>query len=144
MLLLKQSLEVGYDPRSKERLVALEDEKKIVEKSLEDVDLNIKTLENLLRVQKKLPPEKAQYLSEQNEKRSELLHRLEEGVREIGQINAHLSSLTTIGKISASERVYPGVKLAIKNANLAAKTTLGSYTSSGNPRQVQLGLRFSF
>ena len=115
-------LEVGYDPRSKERLVALEDEKKIVEKSLEDVDLNIKTLENLLRVQKKLPPEKAQYLSEQNEKRSELLHRLEEGVREIGQINAHLSSLTTIGKISASERVYPGVKLAIKNANLAVRT----------------------
>jgi len=115
-------LEVGYDPRSKERLVALEEEKRIVEKSLEEVDLNIKTLENLLRVQKKLPPEKAQYLTEQNEKRSELLGRLEEGVREIGQINAHLSSLTTIGKISASERVYPGVKLAIKNANLAVRT----------------------
>jgi uncharacterized protein (DUF342 family) len=115
-------LEVGYDPRSKERLVALEDEKKIVEKTLEEVDLNIKTLETLLKVQKKLPPEKAQYLSEQSEKRSELLHRLEEGVREIGQINAHLSSLTTIGKISASERVYPGVKLAIKSANLAVRT----------------------
>jgi len=115
-------LEVGYDPRSKERLVALEEEKKIVEKSLEEVDLNIKTLENLLRVQKKLPPEKAQYLSEQSEKRSELLRRLEEGVREIGQLNTHLSSLTTIGKISASERVYPGVKLAIKSANLAVRT----------------------
>ena len=72
-------LEVGYDPRSKERLVALEEEKKIVEKSLEEVDLNIKTLENLLRVQKKLPPEKAQYLSEQSEKRSELLRRSKRG-----------------------------------------------------------------
>ncbi len=115
-------LEVGYDPRSKERLVALEEEKKTVEKTLEEVDLNIKTLENLLRVQKKLPPEKAQYLKEQNEKRSELLRGLEETVREIGQINAHLSSLTTIGKISASERVYPGVKLAIKSAGLAVRT----------------------
>ncbi len=115
-------LEVGYDPRSKERLVALEEEKRSVEKALEEVDLNIKTLENLLRVQKKLPPEKAQYLTEQNEKRSELLGRLEASVREIGQINTHLSSLTTIGKISASERVYPGVKLAIKNANLAVRT----------------------
>src|SRR5271157_3300167 len=115
-------LEVGYDPRSKEHLVALSEEKKLVEKSLEEVDLNIKTLENLLRVQKKLPPEKAAYLSEQNEKRSELLRRLEEAGREFGQINAHLSSLTTIGKISASERVYPGVKLAIKNANLAVRT----------------------
>ncbi|MGA2640694.1 MAG: FapA family protein [Spirochaetia bacterium] len=115
-------LEVGYDPRSKERLVALEEEKKTVEKSLEEVDLNIKTLENLLRVQKKLPPEKAQYLSEQNEKRSDLLRQLEETGREIGQVNAHLSSLTTIGKISASERVYPGVKLAIKSANLTVRT----------------------
>ncbi len=115
-------LEVGFDPRSKERLVALDAEKKTVEKSLEEVDLNIKTLENLQRVQKKLPPEKAQYLSEQNEKRSELLRRLEEAVREVGQLNAHLSSLTTIGKISASERVYPGVKLAIKSAALAVRT----------------------
>ena len=48
-------LEVGYDPRSKERLVALEEEKRVVEKSLEEVDLNIKTLENLLKVQKTAP-----------------------------------------------------------------------------------------
>lgn len=115
-------LEVGYDPRSKERLVALETSKRTVEKSLEEIDLNIKTLENLLRVQKKLPPEKAQYLSEQNEQRSELLRQLEECSREIGSINAHLASLNTIGKISASERVYPGVKLAIKNGALAVRT----------------------
>jgi uncharacterized protein (DUF342 family) len=115
-------LEVGYDPRSKERLVSLEDSKRAVEKTLEEVDLNIKTLENLLRVQKKLPPEKAQYLTEQNEKRSELLGQLDATTREIGAINAHLASLNTVGKISASERVYPGVKLAIKNAALAVRT----------------------
>jgi uncharacterized protein (DUF342 family) len=115
-------LEVGYDPRSKERLVALEETKRTTEKTLEEVDLNIKTLENLLRVQKKLPPEKTQYLKEQSEKRSELLRQLEESTREIGTINAHLASLNTIGKISASERVYPGVKLAIKNAALAVRT----------------------
>jgi hypothetical protein len=93
-----------------------------VERTLEEVDLNIRTLENLLRVQKKLPPEKAQYLKEQSEKRSELLKLLEESTREMGGINAHLAALNTIGKISASERVYPGVKLAIKNAALAVRT----------------------
>ncbi len=77
-------LEVGYDPRSKERLVGLEEAKKTAEKSLEEVDLNIKTLENLQKVQKKLPPEKAQYLTEQNEKRSELLRTLDECIQEIG------------------------------------------------------------
>ncbi len=115
-------LEVGYDPRSKERLVTLEDTKKAVEKSLEEIELNVKTLENLQKVQQKLPPEKAQYLTEQNEKRSGLLKQLEECGREIGAINAHLASLNTIGKISASERVYPGVKLAIKSASLAVRT----------------------
>jgi uncharacterized protein (DUF342 family) len=115
-------LEVGYDPKSKERMTQLDTQKKTVEKNLEEVELNIKTLEGLLKVQKKLPPEKAQYLEEQNEKRSQMLKELEELAKEIGQINAYLSSLTTVGKISASERVYPGVKISIKNATLAVRT----------------------
>ena len=49
-------LEVGYDPRSKERLVQLEEARRGVEKSMEEVELNIKTLETLQRAQKKLPP----------------------------------------------------------------------------------------
>ena len=115
-------LEVGYDPRSKERLVTLEDSKRAVEKSLEEVELNIKTLETLQKAQRALPPEKAQYLTEQSEKRSQLLGQLDEITREIGTINSYLASLNTIGKISASERVHPGVKLAIKNAALAVRT----------------------
>jgi hypothetical protein len=121
-------LEVGYDPRSKERLVGLEEAKKPVEKMLEEVELNIKTLENLQKVQKKLSPEKAQYLIEQSEKRSELLRQLEETTREIGVINAHLAALNTIGKISASERVYPGVKLSIKSASLPVRIEFKSVT----------------
>jgi uncharacterized protein len=121
-------LEVGYDPRSKERLVGLEEARKPVEKMLEEVELNIKTLENLQKVQKKLPPEKAQYLTEQSEKRSELLRQLEEVTREIASINAHLAALNTIGKISASERVYPGVKLTIKNATLPVRIEFKSVT----------------
>jgi uncharacterized protein (DUF342 family) len=115
-------LEVGYDPKSKERLAQLDVSKKALEKSLEEVELNIKTLENLQKVQHKLAPEKAQYLLEENEKRSQMLAQLEEVSREMGQINSYLISLTTIGKISASERVYPGVRITIKNATLAVRT----------------------
>jgi uncharacterized protein (DUF342 family) len=115
-------LEVGFDPKSKERLAQLDATKRAIEKTLEEVELNIKTLENILRVQRKLPPEKAQYLKEQNEKRSQMLGQLEETTKEIGQINSYLSSLTTIGKISASERVYPGVRISIKSASLAVRT----------------------
>jgi uncharacterized protein len=115
-------LEVGYDPRSKARLAELEESRLPLEKSLEEIELNIKTLENLQKVQKKLPAEKAQYLSEQNEKRSELLGQLEAVTKEIGQVNSYLASLNTIGKVSASERVHPGVKIAIKTAALAVRT----------------------
>ncbi|MGA2762825.1 MAG: FapA family protein [Spirochaetia bacterium] len=115
-------LEVGYDPRSKERLVQLEAARRGVEKSMEEVELNIKTLETLQRAQKTLPPEKAQYLTEQSEKRAQLLGQLDETNKEIATINSYLSSLNTIGKISASERVFPGVKLAIKSGALAVRT----------------------
>jgi uncharacterized protein (DUF342 family) len=115
-------LEVGYDPKSKERLAQLETERHTVEKALEEVERNIRTLENLQKVQHKLSEEKAQYLTEQSEQRRELLGRLEVATRETGEINTYLMSLTSIGKISASERVFPGVRLAIKNANLAVRT----------------------
>jgi len=115
-------LEVGYDPRSKERLVTLEEARRGVEKQLEEVELNIKTLETLQKAQRKLPPEKAQYLAEQSEKRSQLLGQLDETAREISTVNSYLASLNTIGKISASERVFPGVKLAIKSATLPVRT----------------------
>jgi len=115
-------LEVGYDPKSKERLAELGETKTKVEKELEEVDLNIKTLENFQRVQKKLPEEKARYLAEQSEKRSQLLAQLEEASRELGSINAYLAQLTTIGKISSSEKVYPGVRVSIKTAALTVRT----------------------
>jgi uncharacterized protein (DUF342 family) len=115
-------LEVGYDPKSKERLAQLEVERHTVEKALEEVERNIRTLENLQKVQHRLPPEKAQYLVEQSESRRELLGRLEAATRETGEITTYLMSLTSIGKISASERVFPGVRLAIKNATLAVRT----------------------
>jgi hypothetical protein len=115
-------LEVGFDPKSKERLAQLETERHAVEKTLEEVERNIRTLENLLKVQRKLSPEKAQYLTEQSEQRRELLGRLEAATRETGEITTYLMSLTSIGKISASERVFPGVRLAIKSANLAVRT----------------------
>lgn len=115
-------LEVGFDPKSKERLSQLDATKRGIEKVLEEVDLNIKTLENLQKVQRKLSPEKAQYLAEQNEKRAESLGQLETVTKEMGQINSYLTSLTTIGKISASDRVYPGVRVSVKSASLAIRS----------------------
>ena len=116
-------LEVGYDPRSKEQLVKLEEERAKLEGELEEVEKNINTLEKLAKIQrKKLPEEKQKYLTELHESRSKILGDLEKLNREIEKINGYLESLKLIGKISASGRVYPGVKVFIKNANLVVRT----------------------
>ncbi len=116
------NLEVGYDPKSKEKLVSLDSRKTELENQLEELEKNITTIEKLQRIQKKLTEEKKQYLTQLNEKRSEVLSELDEVSREIGSLNTYLESLKLIGKVSASGRVYPGVKVFIKNASLVVRT----------------------
>ena len=115
-------VEVGYDPQNKEKLVQLEAQKKEMNGELEEVERNIKTLETLERAQKKLADEKKKYLLELNEKRSQLLSNLEEVNKGIGEINAYLTSLKTIGKVRVSGKVHPGVKIFIRQASLVVRT----------------------
>ncbi|MBN2532494.1 MAG: FapA family protein [Spirochaetales bacterium] len=114
-------LEVGYDPSSKEKL-SLFDKKKIdIEKELDEIELNIKTLLNLKKVQRKLSEEKQNYLTELSNKRDTIKTELDRINEEMDDIKAHLMSLKKEGKISASEKVFPGVKIYIRDAYLEVK-----------------------
>jgi uncharacterized protein (DUF342 family) len=114
-------LEVGYDPISKEKLGQLDKQKTEVDKSLEELELNIKTLLNLQKVQRKLSEEKQQALDALTKKRQEIFSNLERIHKEIDQIKAYLSSIKKEGRISASEKVFPGVKIYIKDSFLEVK-----------------------
>ena len=116
------NLEVGYDPRSKERMNELDEKKNSLEEQLEELEKNITTIEKLQRIQKRMPEEKKQYLTQLNEERSKVLADLDEVNKEIGKLASYLESLKLIGKVSASGRVYPGVKVFIKNASLVVRT----------------------
>ncbi len=108
-------LEVGYDPRSKEKLIELNNTFDGFTKEMEELERNINTLENLKKVQKNLPEEKEKYLLELNEKRMKLLSDMKETKTQMEEIKHHLASLKIKGKISASERVFPGVKIYLKD-----------------------------
>ncbi len=114
--------EVGYDPKSKERMVEIESIINKRLKELEDLDLNIKTLTNLKKIQKKLPEDKEQYLTELMEKRKTFQLEIDEVNKEIEQIKARLASIKSEGKVGASDKVFPGVKIFIKDANLEVRT----------------------
>ncbi len=114
--------EVGYDPKSKERMVEIENLINQRMKELEELDLNIKTLSNLKKVQKKLTEEKEQYLGELTEKRKTIQLEIDEANKEMEEIKARLASIKLEGKVAASDKVFPGVKVFIKDASLDVRT----------------------
>ncbi|MDC7126682.1 MAG: FapA family protein [Spirochaetales bacterium] len=121
-------LEVGWDPKSKEKLQNLEKELEEKTTEIDDIERNILTLQNYKRKKKKLPEDKEEYLAELEEKKEEEYSekaRLEE---DIEKIKEYLYSLKYVGKVSAAKKVYPGVKILVKDANLKVRNEFNSST----------------
>ena len=122
-------VEVGYDPRSKARLLELEKRKDVLEKEIDDMDRNLVTLENLKKkMRAKFPEEKENMLGSLNNRMSELKSELSEIDTENEEIHKYLQSLKHVGKISASGTVFPGVKITIRDAHLDVKNELKRIT----------------
>ena len=131
-------VEVGYDPESVERIQALEAELKTVDEQLEEIDLNIHTLENLRKMKKELTEEKEQYLTNLQGQKSEIDAKRDELSSEIKSVQEHLTSLKTIGKVSASGKVYPGVKVVIKDATLKIRNEFKNVTFVNEMNEVKV------
>ncbi len=131
-------LEVGYDPKKKEKLVEIETEIGKLEKEIDEINLNISTLDRQKKTKKKLPEEKQAYYDELVEQRKELLDRKNELEEESLDIKEYLNSLTVRGKISASSRVFPGVKISIKDAYLEIKNEYKAVTFINEDRLVKI------
>ena len=84
-------------------------------KELDDLDLNIQTLENIKKARKTLPHEKEESLKNSIIRKNEIENESEVMTEEIQQIQQHLRELKIIGKVSASGNVYAGVKIYIRD-----------------------------
>lgn len=121
-------LEVGVDPKSKERLSELEEEKAALAKQLEEVVLNMQTIEKLHKARKKLSQDKIKVYNEQKQKRVAITADLRKVQREIDEIQGYLSELKTSGRISASATVFSGVKINVRDASLSVKNEFKAVT----------------
>ena len=119
--------EVGYDPGSKEELDRLVGEKNNphdngeIGRIMEDIDrikIDIQALINLKQQRKVLPEDKQLQLQELIDKRDALLADQKETEEKIRLIKEHLGNLKTRGKVSASAKVFPGVRVAIRDTLL--------------------------
>ncbi|GHV42069.1 polymerase [Spirochaetia bacterium] len=108
--------EVGFDPKSKEELDQLNRKKDAIQKELEDIQRDLQTLINIKKQRKSLPEDKVARMQELMERRQILLGDFKKAGETIERVQAFLDSLKVRGRVSASSRVYPGVRILIRDA----------------------------
>ncbi len=108
-------LSVGYDPKAKKRLDELTETQANLIKELNEIELDIQTLEQQKKIRKTLPPEKEESLANFMNRKQEIHHDVDEMSAEIQEIQDHLRELKVVGTVSASGAVYPGVKINIRD-----------------------------
>lgn len=121
-------LEVGNDPKMKAKLEEYFARKQNAEKTLEEVKLNIITLSNILKAKRVLPPDKQTFYENLQAQQAELENTILECGDEIKNIEAYLSELKSNGQVAASGRVFPGVKIMIKDAPLEVRNEFKAVT----------------
>ncbi|GAB1484400.1 hypothetical protein MASR2M78_32180 [Treponema sp.] len=120
--------EVGFDPKSKEKLELLSGRKIAGEKQLEDVELNLQTLINIKKQRKSLPEDKEAYLHELVERRQTIQEDLSRITSESEEIQTYLNTLKTRGRVSASSKVYPGVRIVVRDVKEDVKNEYRAVT----------------
>ena len=107
--------EVGFDPHSKielERLMAI---KVQADEEMENMRLDLQSLINTKKQRKSLPEDKEAYLQELMERRQVLTEELEKAVDGIQKLQEYMSQMQVRGKVSASTKVWPGVRIWIRD-----------------------------
>jgi uncharacterized protein (DUF342 family) len=107
--------ETGIDPKIKEALEKLTADKASKEKELEDVQMNMQTLINIKAQRKSLPEDKEFLLSELMDQRNNLTIDLQRISKEIIEQQEVQNNLKVRGKVSASNKAYPGTKIIIRD-----------------------------
>ncbi|MDR3139066.1 MAG: FapA family protein [Treponema sp.] len=107
--------EVGIDPQKMNELAVIMENNTTFERELEEVQASLRTLANIKKQRKSLPEDKEARMNELMDKQQGLMTNLKKNNDEINKIQEYLNSLTVRGRISASSRVYPGVKIVIRD-----------------------------
>ncbi len=109
-------INVGFDPKSKERLNFLLTKQEFDEKNLSDVRLNLRGLEETKKRRGGLPTGKEETYQKLVQDKHTLETEVQRTQKEITQIKTYLDSLKNDGRVSVSGDVYAGVKIVIRDS----------------------------
>jgi len=108
--------EVGVDPQSKMRLETLQAKKADMEKQYAELERSLQTLVNIKKQRKVLPEAKEAAMMEMTEKMNMLKIDLLKNTEETARIQDYLNTIKTNSRVSVSAKVYPGVRIIIRDA----------------------------
>ncbi|MDR0998272.1 MAG: FapA family protein [Treponema sp.] len=108
-------LEVGFDPQSKAELERFGKIRNSSRKELEEIRRNLKTLINIKKERKSLPEDKEADMQDLIDRRDTLMKDYKRAEEKIAKVQQRLEQLKVRGRVSASSKVYPGVKIVIRD-----------------------------
>ena len=108
-------LEVGIDPRAKKRLLELQKKQDSSSKELENVELDIQTLEQQKNIRRRLSQDKEDKLTQLKQQQKLITDELENMTKEIDSIQSRLRELKAVGKVKVEDTVYAGVKIYVRD-----------------------------
>jgi uncharacterized protein (DUF342 family) len=121
-------LEAGYDPRIKTRLARLTEKKESVRREFDELQRNIQTLINIKRQRQTLPEDKEAALAEFMGQRQTLIATIKKTEEELIAAQAALNAVKVRGRVSASSKVYPGVRIVIRDTREDVRNEFKSVT----------------
>ncbi len=114
--------EVGFDPQSKTDLEHFMNIKTDSEEELENIRLDLQILINTKKQRKTLPEDKEAYMQELMDRRQILSEEIKKADEGIAKIQQFLAEMRIRGKVSASTKVFPGVKIIIRDVKEDVRT----------------------
>jgi uncharacterized protein len=120
--------EVGFDPHSKMEMERLIEKKASSENELDSIKLDLQTLINTKKQRKTLPEDKEVYLQELMERRQILTEELNKANEDILKVQEFMNQIQVRGRVSASTKVWPGVKVVIRDAKEDVRTEYRAVT----------------
>ena len=118
---METMVEVGYDPKSRERLLELEEQDGELAKKQEEISLNMATIENMRKAKRQISPDKLKQYTVMKSQREKIVKNRQKIGQDIKAITNYLDQLKTVGRIGVSGTVFPGVKISIKDAHLPVR-----------------------
>jgi len=115
---VETNLEVGFDLKLKTASDEAQERLKNLQKEQADVELNLATLEKLFKAKKEQPEDKVNHYKNLQQRMPQLLREISEVQDEVQHFAKQMTELKNNGKISASGKVYPGVKIMMKDVSM--------------------------